>query len=167
MWGGDEYVSEAGGVLRKVQVSGWKGDRGMPGCVTVAILSTACVLTLSPVSHWGTNSSYWHSAELPLPLFTPLHPSVGKEQSPHLHTSRLFCFFIFVSPLHLSCYHLVPLCSITLNNSTQSTFYILFLFLCRLNSVIFHLHEWEAAVIVRAENEILRGQTFSEACFSS
>lgn len=26
-------------------------ERGMPGRVTVAILSTACVLTLSPVSH--------------------------------------------------------------------------------------------------------------------
>ena len=51
MEGGGGNVSEAGGVFRKVQVSGWKGERGMPGCVTVAILSTACVLTLSPVSH--------------------------------------------------------------------------------------------------------------------
>lgn len=44
-------MSEAGGVLRKVQVSGCKAERGMPGRVTVAILSTACVLTLSTVSH--------------------------------------------------------------------------------------------------------------------
>lgn len=49
--GGLKNVSEAGAVLRKVRVSGWKGERGMPGRVTVAILSTACVLTLSPVSH--------------------------------------------------------------------------------------------------------------------
>lgn len=37
------------------------------------------VLTLSLVSHWGTNSSYWHRRELPLPLLTRLWP-------PHTHT---------------------------------------------------------------------------------
>lgn len=102
-----------GGVLRRVQVSGWKGERGMPGCVTVAILSTACVLTLSPVSHWGTNSSYWHSAELPLPLFTRIYPS---DQSAHsLSPSILAIFLLYplsvisVSQSHLCHCHLFSL----------------------------------------------------------
>lgn len=104
------HMSKEGEVLRKVQVSGWRGDGGMLGWVTAAILSSACVLTLSPVSCRGTNSSYWHSAELPLPLGEQSAISL----SPHVASVPLP--YLLLAP-HLSRYHLSPLSTITWNDS--------------------------------------------------
>lgn len=89
----------------------------MPGCVTVAILSTACVLTLSPVSHWGTNSSYWHSTELPLPIWTPLYPLVTK-----VHTLFLTSIPIVFLP-YLWFKYILSLCATSVLRSPVSTQY--------------------------------------------
>lgn len=112
--GDRRYASKEGEVLRKVQVSGWRGDRGMPGRVTAAILSSACVLTLSPVSRRGTNSSYWHNAELPLPLREQSAISL----SPHVSSVPLP--YLLLAP-HLPHYHLFPLSTITWNDSAACT----------------------------------------------
>lgn len=84
-------------------------------CGSSYIEHSVCVLTLTPVSHWGTNSSYWHSAQLPLPLFTPLFPSATQVHGLFLPPipSLIFDLNIFsVSPLHqshITCFHSVQL----------------------------------------------------------
>lgn len=49
--------------------------RGVSRSMSVAILSTQCVLMVSPVSCLGSNSSYWHSSLFPLLKLPYLHSS--------------------------------------------------------------------------------------------
>ena len=150
---GGGNVSEAGGVFRKVQVSGWKGDRGMPGCVTVAILSPACVDTVSCISL--RNKPFLLAqcrASSSPPYSSPPLRDPGSRSLPPVHIPVLiFDLNVFsVSPpclcLH---YHLFPLSTIALD-SPHIFFFLLFLFLRQLNSVILYLHKGEATITRRA-----------------